>query len=210
MKLSLIVLYVPEPTLDRAAAFYGAVFDAEPVAEKHGQGPDHFSVTGADGLVMELYPATSPPHTATRLEFRGPDMDDAVQRLMDRAYALPEDEGRQGLVGERPDRQHGDPVAGADAELRAATRAAHTILSAPPTWCPHERVEPDQARRRGRAPELLHEVRALLNEFQELDPSAAGYSEAVTALREARDAMAAAVTGCDPAYVAARREGAAA
>ncbi|MCV7204887.1 glyoxalase/bleomycin resistance/dioxygenase family protein [Mycolicibacterium peregrinum] len=90
MKLSLIVLYVPEPTLDRAAAFYGAVFDAEPVAEKHGQGPDHFSVTGADGLVMELYPATSPPHTATRLEFRGPDMDDAVQRLMDRAYALPE------------------------------------------------------------------------------------------------------------------------
>ncbi|MCV7204888.1 hypothetical protein H7J71_23010 [Mycolicibacterium peregrinum] len=59
-------------------------------------------------------------------------------------------------------------------------------------------------------PELLHEVRALLNEFQELDPSAAGYSEAVTALREARDAMAAAVTGCDPAYVAARREGAAA
>ncbi|CAJ1579820.1 VOC family protein [[Mycobacterium] wendilense] len=90
MKLSLIVLYVPPPTLDRAAAFYGAILDAEPVAEKHGDGPRHWSVTGADGLVMELYPRGSRPHTATRLEFHGPDMDDAVQRLMDRAYALPE------------------------------------------------------------------------------------------------------------------------
>lgn len=90
MKLSLIVLYVPEPTLDRAAAFYGAVLDAEPVAEKHGDGPQHWSVTGADGSVMELYPATSRPHTATRLEFRGADVDTAVQRLTDKAYALPE------------------------------------------------------------------------------------------------------------------------
>lgn len=90
MRLSLIVLYVPPPTLDRAARFYGAVFDAEPVAEKHGQGPDHFSVTGADGLVMELYPATSRANTATRLEFHGSGVDAAVERLMDRAYALPE------------------------------------------------------------------------------------------------------------------------
>lgn len=90
MKLSLVVLYVPEPTLDRAAAFYGAILDAEPVAEKHGDGPQHWSVTGADGLVVELYPATSRANTATRLEFRGPDIDDAVTRLMDRAYALPE------------------------------------------------------------------------------------------------------------------------
>lgn len=56
-------------------------------------------------------------------------------------------------------------------------------------------------------PELLHEVRALLNEFWPLDPSAAGYSEAVTALRVARDAMAAAVTASDPAFIAAQREG---
>lgn len=90
MHLSLIVLYCPEPVLDRAAAFYGAILDAEPVAEKHGDGPRHWSVTGADSLVIELYPATSRPHTATRLEFRGPDIDDAVQRLMDHAYALPE------------------------------------------------------------------------------------------------------------------------
>lgn len=59
-------------------------------------------------------------------------------------------------------------------------------------------------------PELLHEVRALLREFGELDPSADGYHQAVTALRVARDAMAAAVASCDPAYIAAQREGAAA
>ncbi|WP_301121546.1 hypothetical protein [Mycolicibacterium fortuitum] len=58
--------------------------------------------------------------------------------------------------------------------------------------------------------ELLHEVRALVNEFQELDSSAAGYHQAVTALHVARDAMAAAVAICDPAYIAAQREGAAA
>lgn len=57
-------------------------------------------------------------------------------------------------------------------------------------------------------PELLHEVRALLAEFQQLDPSADGYAETVTALREARDAMAAAVAASDPACIAAQREGA--
>ncbi|GAB19391.1 hypothetical protein GOEFS_083_00220 [Gordonia effusa NBRC 100432] len=56
-------------------------------------------------------------------------------------------------------------------------------------------------------PELLHEVRALLNEFQELDSSADGYSQAVTALRVARDAVAAAVAASDPAYLAAQRKG---
>ncbi|GAT03720.1 hypothetical protein [Mycolicibacterium fortuitum] len=59
-------------------------------------------------------------------------------------------------------------------------------------------------------PELLHEVRALLNEFQELDPSAAGYSQTVTPLRVARDAVAAAVATSDPAFIEAQREGAAA
>lgn len=56
-------------------------------------------------------------------------------------------------------------------------------------------------------PELLHEVRALLAEFEQLAPSADGYSQAVTALRVARDAMAAAVTASDPAYITAQREG---
>lgn len=56
-------------------------------------------------------------------------------------------------------------------------------------------------------PELLHELRALLNEFQELAPSADGYHEAVTALRVARDAVAAAVAASDPACIAAQQEG---
>ncbi|WP_100522408.1 VOC family protein [Mycobacteroides abscessus] len=90
MKLNLIVLYVPPPTLDRAARFYGAILDAEPVREKHASGPEHWSITSSDGLVLELYPMGQRPHTRTRLEFRGPDVDAAAQRLMDRAYALPE------------------------------------------------------------------------------------------------------------------------
>ncbi|ROZ56313.1 hypothetical protein EEB12_21680 [Rhodococcus sp. WS1] len=56
-------------------------------------------------------------------------------------------------------------------------------------------------------PELLHEVRTLLAELQELDPSADEYRKAVTALRMARDVMAAAVAASDPAYIAAHRDG---
>lgn len=57
-------------------------------------------------------------------------------------------------------------------------------------------------------PELIHEMRALLAEFGDLDPSTDGYDEAVAALQAARDAVAAAVASCDPAYVAAHQEGA--
>lgn len=57
-------------------------------------------------------------------------------------------------------------------------------------------------------PELLHEVRALLAEFEQLAPSADGYRKAVTALRAARDAMAAAVAASDPACIAVLRGGA--
>ncbi|MBU9767127.1 hypothetical protein FR943_25260 [Mycobacterium sp. TNTM28] len=90
MRLSLLVIYVPEPSLELAARFYGALLDAAPVREQHGLGPEHYAVTVAEtGLVVELYPATKRPHTGTRLEWRG-DADAAVQRLMDRAYALPE------------------------------------------------------------------------------------------------------------------------
>lgn len=90
MRLSLIVLYVPEPSLDRAAAFYGALLDAAPVRERHGAGPEHYSITcPTTGLTIELYPAGRRPVTATRLEWRG-DARAAVQRLLDKAYALPE------------------------------------------------------------------------------------------------------------------------
>ncbi|GAB4916341.1 hypothetical protein MAHJHV65_12950 [Mycobacterium avium subsp. hominissuis] len=56
-------------------------------------------------------------------------------------------------------------------------------------------------------PELQREVRALLTEFEQLAPSADGYDEAVTSLRVARDAMAAAVAASDPAFIAAQQEG---
>lgn len=90
MKLSLLVIYCPAPVLDRAARFYGAVLDSEPVREQHRDGPEHWSVTSAEGLVIETYPMGQRPHTSIRLEWRGSDVDAAVQRLMDRAYALPE------------------------------------------------------------------------------------------------------------------------
>ncbi|WP_078315407.1 hypothetical protein [Mycobacterium sp. D16Q16] len=91
MRLSLLVIYCPEPTLPRAARFYGAVLDAEPVRERHGDnGPQHWSVTSPDaGLVIEVYPSGQRPHTSTRLEFRG-DAEAAVTRLQDTAFALPE------------------------------------------------------------------------------------------------------------------------
>ncbi|MGV7586366.1 VOC family protein [Mycobacterium kansasii] len=90
MRLSLLVIYVPEPSLELAARFYGALLDAAPVRERHGGGPEHYAVTDAEtGLVIELYPATRRPVTATRLELHG-DADAAVQRLMDQAHCLPE------------------------------------------------------------------------------------------------------------------------
>ncbi|MBE5513714.1 hypothetical protein E3G62_001351 [Mycobacteroides abscessus] len=91
-----MVLYVPEPSLDRAARFYGALLDAEPVQEKHAAGPVHWAITcPATGLVIEVYPAGRRPATATRLEWVG-DAAAAVARLMDQAFALPE-KTRDGL-----------------------------------------------------------------------------------------------------------------
>ncbi|SHR64062.1 Glyoxalase-like domain [Mycobacteroides abscessus subsp. massiliense] len=91
MRLSLIVIYCPAPVLDGARRFYGAVLDAEPVREQHGDGPEHWSIASdGTGLVIEVYPSTSRSPTSTRLEFRGSDVEAVVQRLMDRALALPE------------------------------------------------------------------------------------------------------------------------
>ncbi|MBE5469504.1 hypothetical protein E3G67_001433 [Mycobacteroides abscessus] len=85
-----MVLYVPEPVLDQAARFYGAILDAEPVREQHGDGPVHYSVSSRlTGLTIEVYPATTRPVTATRLEWVG-DAAAAVERLIEHAYALPE------------------------------------------------------------------------------------------------------------------------
>lgn len=88
MRLSLIVLHIPEPSLDFAARFYGALLGSDPVREQHGGLTDRWSVHG-DGLTIALYPADRRPHTATRLEWTG-DAEAAVQRLIEQAHALPE------------------------------------------------------------------------------------------------------------------------
>lgn len=97
MRLALIVLYVPEPALDLAAAFYAAILDTEPVQERHRSGPIHWSISSRlTGLTVEVYPAGRRPVTATRLTFRGPEVKAAVQRLADEAFALPEPHGSGG------------------------------------------------------------------------------------------------------------------
>lgn len=125
MKLSLIVIYCPATVLDRTARFYGAVLDADPVREQHGEGgPEHWSVTSAEsGLVIEVYPATSRLPTSTRLGFRG-DADAAVERLRDRAYALPE------RTGDGQGWWCHDPV-GNTVVLLAGSRAPHHHCGGP-------------------------------------------------------------------------------
>lgn len=82
MRLALIVLYVPLERLDATAAFYATVLDAEPVAEKHSTGPEHWSITSRlTGLVVEVYPAGDRPATRTRLKFRGTTVRETVARL---------------------------------------------------------------------------------------------------------------------------------
>lgn len=81
-RLALIVLYVPPLLLDEAARFYGALLDVDPVQEKHGGGPEHWSISSRlTGLVIEVYPAGDRPATRTRLEFRGTTVRESVARL---------------------------------------------------------------------------------------------------------------------------------
>jgi catechol 2,3-dioxygenase-like lactoylglutathione lyase family enzyme len=67
---NLLVIYTER--LDACRDFYaglGLTF----VHERHGDGPEHFAAVLADGLVMELYPATAGRATGRlRLGFRLP------------------------------------------------------------------------------------------------------------------------------------------
>ncbi|MUL84326.1 MULTISPECIES: hypothetical protein [unclassified Mycolicibacterium] len=55
MRLSLIVLYAATAeTMPMVARFYGAALGTEPVAERHGEGPQHFSVTDPAGNTVVL------------------------------------------------------------------------------------------------------------------------------------------------------------
>ncbi|MFV8172481.1 MULTISPECIES: VOC family protein [Mycolicibacterium] len=138
MRLSLIVLYIPEPSLDHAARFYGAILNAEPVKEQHGNGPAHWSITcPTTSLVIEVYPAATRPATATRLEWRG-DASAAVQRLTE-AHALPEPHGSGGWWVTDP---AGNTVVvlGTDAEVATANRRrAAELIGRPLPVSEHER-----------------------------------------------------------------------
>lgn len=138
MRLSLIVLYIPEPSLDRAARFYGALLGVEPVQEQHGVGPVHYSITSAGtGLTIELYPAATRPPTSTRLEWRGSDAKAAVERLIE-AHAAPEPHGSGGWWATDP---AGNTVVllGIDAAVATANRRrAAEIIGRPLPVSGHE------------------------------------------------------------------------
>lgn len=60
MILELAVIYTTR--LDACRDFYRGIGLAL-VRERHGNGPEHYAATLADGGVLELYPATSRPET---------------------------------------------------------------------------------------------------------------------------------------------------
>ncbi|MFE2854858.1 VOC family protein [Streptomyces lavendulae] len=60
MTMDLLVIYTTR--LEACRDFYGGL-GLDLVRERHGNGPDHYAVTLADGGVLELYPATRRPET---------------------------------------------------------------------------------------------------------------------------------------------------
>jgi len=82
-KVSLHLIVLRSPDIARSAAFYarlGLQFNLH----RHGSGPEHFSSELAGGGVFELYPIESGgTAVATRIGFRVPSVDEAVQALAD-------------------------------------------------------------------------------------------------------------------------------
>ncbi|MFG2621837.1 VOC family protein [Streptomyces sp. NPDC048507] len=60
MTIDLLVIYTTR--LEACRSFYAGL-GLELVAERHGNGPEHYAVTFADGAVLELYPAAHRPPT---------------------------------------------------------------------------------------------------------------------------------------------------
>ncbi|MCX5199446.1 VOC family protein [Streptomyces sp. NBC_00249] len=60
MNVDLLVIYTAR--LEACREFYAGL-GLELVAEKHGNGPEHYAVTFVGGGVLELYPATRRPET---------------------------------------------------------------------------------------------------------------------------------------------------
>ncbi|RSS39770.1 VOC family protein [Streptomyces sp. WAC07061] len=60
MTIDLLVIYTNQ--LEECRDFYAGL-GLVLVPERHGNGPDHYAATLADGTVLELYPATRRPET---------------------------------------------------------------------------------------------------------------------------------------------------
>ncbi len=80
MKLNLLVLRTPN--VEALRAFYSAL-GARFERERHGDGPEHFAATLADGLVLELYPAPegAAADAGLRLGLRVDDLGETLREL---------------------------------------------------------------------------------------------------------------------------------
>lgn len=80
MKLNLLVLRTPR--LEDLRRFYSAL-GVHFERERHGDGPEHYAATFADGLVLELYPALdgSTPDAGLRLGLSVDDIGKTLRSL---------------------------------------------------------------------------------------------------------------------------------
>ncbi|MFB0631593.1 VOC family protein [Streptomyces sp. AB3(2024)] len=62
LKLTTDLLVIYTTRLEACRDFYAGL-GLDLVPERHGNGPDHYAATLADGGVLELYPATRRPET---------------------------------------------------------------------------------------------------------------------------------------------------
>lgn len=89
LRTTLIVIY--SPLLEQCRRFYEAL-GLTFAAEKHGNGPEHYAAVLPDGMVFELYPATSERHTGSlRLGFS---VDGHVAGLRPGRHLLTDPDGR--------------------------------------------------------------------------------------------------------------------
>jgi lactoylglutathione lyase len=101
--LNLVVLRSPD--IARAAAFYSRL-GLQFMLHRHGSGPDHFTAELPGGGVFELYPIIDGASTlGTRIGFRVPSVDEAIEALSDYPGAVvtaPRDSewGRRAVVAD--------------------------------------------------------------------------------------------------------------
>jgi lactoylglutathione lyase len=97
VKLSLLVLRTPR--LEDLKRFYSAL-GLRFTSERHGNGPDHYSATLNDDLVLELYPCPDgvPADSGLRLGLRVSDLGETLRVLKQPATPRQTPWGLQALV----------------------------------------------------------------------------------------------------------------